>query len=152
MAVSGVHLLIYSPNPDADRAFLRDVLDCRRGGEAGSENARYVENRANPAADSPLKETDPATQEHANASEPAKIAAFKFSSIFLGRMIGLMFMRVKSTCAHHVRPPPTSTLGIEESSEAAGKHCATSRRVDLYLAAAAGALGIIRRARRRGSV
>jgi catechol 2,3-dioxygenase-like lactoylglutathione lyase family enzyme len=24
--VNGVHLLIYSPNPDADRAFLRDVL------------------------------------------------------------------------------------------------------------------------------
>jgi catechol 2,3-dioxygenase-like lactoylglutathione lyase family enzyme len=24
--VNGVHILIYSPNPDADRAFLRDVL------------------------------------------------------------------------------------------------------------------------------
>jgi catechol 2,3-dioxygenase-like lactoylglutathione lyase family enzyme len=24
--VNGVHLLIYSPNPDADRAFLRDIL------------------------------------------------------------------------------------------------------------------------------
>ena len=30
------------------------------------------------------------------------------SSIFLGRMVGVMFMRVNSRCAHQVRPPPST--------------------------------------------
>ena len=28
------------------------------------------------------------------------------SSIFLGRIVGVMFLRVNATCAHQVRPPP----------------------------------------------
>src|SRR5205814_7276841 len=36
---------------------------------------------------------------------PPVVRASRKSSIFLGRMAGVMFMRVNSTCAHQVRPP-----------------------------------------------
>ena len=29
------------------------------------------------------------------------------SSIFLGRIVGAMFMRVNAKCAHQLRPPPS---------------------------------------------
>ena len=39
--------------------------------------------------------------------------ASRKSSIFLGRIVGVVFMRVNSKCAHQVRPPPDRT-GREE--------------------------------------
>src|SRR5262245_8663528 len=44
-------------------------------------------------------------------ANPPKIAAFKFSSIFLRRIVGAMFTRVNSKCAHQVRPPPSPISG-----------------------------------------
>ena len=35
----------------------------------------------------------------------AKAITIRSSSIFLGRIVGVMFMRVNSKCAHHLRPP-----------------------------------------------
>jgi hypothetical protein len=35
------------------------------------------------------------------------------SSIFFGRMIGLVLMRVNSKCAHQVRPPPMEPVATE---------------------------------------
>jgi hypothetical protein len=38
--------------------------------------------------------------------------ASRTSSIFLRRMIGSMFMRVNSKCAHQVRPPSNANYDI----------------------------------------
>jgi len=37
MAIFGTHFLIYSTNPDADRAFLRDVLELEKSLDVQSE-------------------------------------------------------------------------------------------------------------------
>ena len=42
------------------------------------------------------------------------------SSIFLGRIVGVVFMRVKSKCAHQVRP-----LSCRQEGSALDKHLAT---------------------------
>ena len=42
-------------------------------------------------------------------THPEKLATYRnsnYSSIFLRRIVSLMFMRVNSWCAHQVRPPP----------------------------------------------
>jgi hypothetical protein len=38
--------------------------------------------------------------------------SWRKSSIFLGRIVGVMFMRVNSKCAHQVRPPLSQMGGF----------------------------------------
>jgi hypothetical protein len=40
--------------------------------------------------------------------------ASRKSSIFLRRIVGAMFMRVNSKCAHRVRPPLSRINGVRE--------------------------------------
>jgi hypothetical protein len=43
--------------------------------------------------------------EKCSASADVQACASRKSSIFLGRMVSSMFMRVNSKCAHQLRPP-----------------------------------------------
>jgi hypothetical protein len=40
--IGGAHSIIYSTNPDADRAFLRDVLALPGGGKVGIYQQRHA--------------------------------------------------------------------------------------------------------------
>ena len=42
-----------------------------------------------------------------------ELSASRKSSIFLRRIVGPMFMRVNSKCAHQVRPPPGRIRGVQ---------------------------------------
>jgi hypothetical protein len=42
---------------------------------------------------------------------------FISSSIFLRRIIGVVFMRMNSKCAHQVRPPLAERLGLSDVRE-----------------------------------